>query len=301
MVIRFLCPNGHQLSAPENLAGKAGKCPKCGTAFAVPTLEELAAMEAEQAAEQPAEQPPAEEPPLEPEPEPEPAAEAATPSSGSSPSTKAVSGSGSNLGSNKGQPVAGSSPAAGSKEVFVFLCPNGHRLNGPPSLKGKPGQCPHCGARFRIPADDDLLEPEPEHEPEPEFVNEAKANQEEIIEPPIDAEYAEPEPEPEPEELVGAEDIEVYVDPPLAEGHALGYVFARLWDQRQEGTQVELYLKEGEIITPEYYCDNLSCREYAVFANKDGEENYSFTLINWDDVRKINVRHIPILPRPMFR
>lgn len=297
MVIRFLCPNGHQLSAPENLAGKGGKCPKCGAMFAVPTLEELAAAEAE--AEQPPEQPAEEEPPLEPPPEEEAPAEG-TAAAGSSPSGTAAAGS--SAGSSKGQVAAGSGTAAANKEVFVFLCPNGHRLNGPPSLKGKPGQCPHCGARFRIPSDDDLLEPEPEHEPAPEFVDEAAANQEEIIEPPIDAELAAPEPEPEQEEeLVGAEDIEVYVDPPLAEGHAMGYVFARLWDQRQEGTQVELFLKEGEIVTPEYYCDNLSCREYGVFANKDGEENYSFTLINWDDVRKINVRHIPVLPRPMFR
>ena len=46
MVIKFLCPNGHQLSAPENMAGKKGKCPKCKSAFVVPTLEEMAAAEA---------------------------------------------------------------------------------------------------------------------------------------------------------------------------------------------------------------------------------------------------------------
>ena len=30
MTIEFFCPNEHQLSAPDNMAGKAGKCPKCG-------------------------------------------------------------------------------------------------------------------------------------------------------------------------------------------------------------------------------------------------------------------------------
>ena len=51
MVIKFLCPNGHQLNAPENMAGKKGKCPKCQSAFVVPTLEEVAAAEAEADAE----------------------------------------------------------------------------------------------------------------------------------------------------------------------------------------------------------------------------------------------------------
>ena len=36
-------------------------------------------------------------------------------------------------------------------ERIVFLCPNGHRLHGPAHLAGHAGQCPHCGAKFRIP------------------------------------------------------------------------------------------------------------------------------------------------------
>ena len=47
---------------------------------------------------------------------------------------------------------AGDEPAAQpSPERIVFLCPNGHRLFGPPHLAGRAGQCPHCGAKFRIP------------------------------------------------------------------------------------------------------------------------------------------------------
>ena len=38
-VVKFLCPSGHPLNAPLNLVGKAGKCPKCGTAFVVPAPE----------------------------------------------------------------------------------------------------------------------------------------------------------------------------------------------------------------------------------------------------------------------
>src|SRR5687768_9583039 len=127
MVIKFLCPNGHQLSAPENMAGKKGKCPKCQSAFVVPTLEEIAAAEAEEA-EQPVQMGRGAVSPTEP---------VTTPA----------------MGSGTGLPPG---------ELFVFLCPNGHRLNGPPSLRGKAGQCPHCGARFRIPTGDEEDEPDEE-------------------------------------------------------------------------------------------------------------------------------------------
>ena len=132
MVIKFLCPNGHQLNAPENMAGKKGKCPKCQSAFVVPTMEEVAAAEAESA--------------------PQSDQSNSEASEQESPTIPAA-------GSGKGLP---------GSDLFVFLCPNGHRLNGPPSLKGKPGQCPHCGARFRIPTDDEEEPPEEEIEPQGE-------------------------------------------------------------------------------------------------------------------------------------
>jgi hypothetical protein len=47
--------------------------------------------------------------------------------------------------------------ASGSKETQIeFLCPNGHRLHGPASLQGKPGECPECGSRFHIPTYDEV-------------------------------------------------------------------------------------------------------------------------------------------------
>src|SRR5687768_8826407 len=135
MVIKFLCPNGHQLSAPESMAGKKGKCPKCQSAFVVPTLEEMAAAEAEEEEADAAAQ--------------QPAAAAGAPAV-AGPAGPAQ-GEGSAI-----RPAMGSGKGLPAGEIFVFLCPNGHKLNGPPSLKGKAGQCPHCGARFRIPADDEL-------------------------------------------------------------------------------------------------------------------------------------------------
>src|SRR6478609_728311 len=112
-MIKFLCPTGHPLNAPEKLAGKPGKCPRCGIAFLVPQASEATAADS---------------------------GIASAASSGSQ--ILPAAGSGTNL--------------LRAEEIFFFLCPNGHKLNGPPILKGKPGQCPQCGARFLIPTDEEI-------------------------------------------------------------------------------------------------------------------------------------------------
>src|SRR5262245_19031905 len=109
-MIRFLCPAGHPLNAPEKLAGKPGKCPRCHTAFLVPQASEATTSDSNLGA------------------------------GGSGSQILSAAGSGTNL--------------LRADEIFFFLCPNGHKLNGPPVLKGKPGQCPQCGARFLIPTDE---------------------------------------------------------------------------------------------------------------------------------------------------
>ena len=249
-MIKFLCPNGHQLSAPENLAGKPGKCPKCNTAFVVPTPEEEES------------QPDA------------PPVEVAAAAPASAPSSPTIG-----MGSGKGK--------ASSKDVFVFLCPNGHKLNGPPSLKGKPGQCPHCGAKFRIPADDDLETPE-----------ELPADQ--LSGTPSGA-FAFPSPAPEePVETFAEVQYEDAPDPPPAEFHAMSYILGRLWDRKAEGTELEIYLSEGEIVGPDLFCESLSCREYGVFASVETDGTYAITVIPWSAVRKVALRKMPELSPKWF-
>ena len=40
-MIEFLCPNGHQIHCPDEQAGRAAKCPRCGVKFRVPQLPEI--------------------------------------------------------------------------------------------------------------------------------------------------------------------------------------------------------------------------------------------------------------------
>ena len=253
MPIKFLCPNGHQLTAPENLAGKPGKCPKCNTPFVVPTPEEE-----EEVPEGPAES----------------AAERAAPlAADETTAAETIS-----QGSGKGKMAGG--------ELFVFLCPNGHKLNGPPSLKGKAGQCPHCGAKFRIPSDDEQESSEPLGEGAP------SASTEQFVFPGF---------EESAEEVYEAVEVEDTVDPPPEGVHPLSYIVGRLWDRKGDETELEIFLAEGEIVSPELYSEVLSLSEFGVFGSKEGDGTYSVTVIPWNTVRKVGLRKLPELSEKVFR
>lgn len=294
-MIKFLCPNGHQLTAPDHLAGKSGKCPKCSTAFQVPTLEELALGE-EPAGDEAApvaksneadRLPPGMAPEAAPAGSTSEVGAAAKPEAGKS----GIGGSGVVSGSKIGtESTKGSAkPGAG---IFVFLCPNGHKLNGPPSLKGKAGQCPHCGARFVIPEDDVPEEDIPTGSVEDDDVPAGEAVEdeipagEEVAEGVVEADVEELEPDPEP------------IPPGV---HSLGYIVGRLWDHKSESTELEIFLQEGEIISPDHYAEILSTGDYGVFAHQEAEDNFSLSVIPWSAVRRVDLRRVTKLAHGTFR
>lgn len=221
-MIRFHCPGGHLLTAPENLVGKPGKCPKCNAPIVVPPGDdsEIAASES-----------------------------AVTP----------AMGSGRNL------------PAG---EVFVFLCPNGHKLNGPPSLKGKPGQCPHCGARFIIPTDEDI-----------------EAAEHEAADDELD--YGSRSVDPYGTGRIGAGEAgDTSTDtgsfrPPTGPS-GLGYIVGQLWRNRTGDAELEIFLAEGEIIAPDDFSEKLSTSDYGVFAVQEGDGSFAITVVPWNSVRRVD-------------
>jgi hypothetical protein len=247
-MIKFLCPGGHPLNAPENLAGKSGKCPKCNASFIVPQPDEADADGKTYAA----------------------SGSAVTP----------AMGSGDNL-----------APAG---EVFVFLCPNGHKLNGPPSLKGKPGQCPHCGARFLIPTDEDIENMEDEAPAE-------DAEQDEVP-----SETAIGRDGIDFNRLLGSASSQgIREEPgmrrPPAGPPGLGFIVARLWEQRTDGSELEIFLSEGEIVAPDYYSESLSTSDYGVFAVQEGDDSFAVTVIPWNTVRRVGLRRMGELPGELFQ
>jgi hypothetical protein len=187
-------------------------------------------------------------------------------------------------------------------DLIVFLCPNGHRLNGPASLEGKPGQCPHCGVKFRVPSRDDPTEDEEEMPSMGSGPGSGSSIQS------IDTVEEIPGEEPTfnfgIEEVAGSPPSRSSPPPPPSGVSnmrpVLAEVFARLWDERDRGSVVEVHLASGQVLVPERFSRDSSRRNYGVFGIKDPDGTYTVTAINWDAVSRVSVRHLTKLPKKMF-
>ena len=146
-------------------------------------------------------------------------------------------------------------------------------------------ECPHCGAKFRIPADDDLELPE-------ESPAEPAAGSGQFVFPGFEGNS---------EEVYEAVEVEDIVDPPPEGIHPLSYILGRLWDRKGDDTELEIFLAEGEIVAPELYAEILSLREFGVFGSREGDGTYSVTIIPWSTVRKVGIRKLPELSDKVFR
>lgn len=312
MAIKFLCPNGHPLSCGEDRAGKPGKCPKCGTQFVVPDAEEIAAAASNGATER---------------------GEAATVTSGSAVGGAAnvggSAGSGKSSAVGPGSGVGQHSLPPVPADHIVFLCPNGHRLNGPKSLQGRPGQCPHCGEKFRIPVYDEEppqepleeLEEELEEFPTEEFPtgelpdDELLPEEEEIpvglaVENDPNEESEAVETFPEEVEIVDGPGVATPTlvtaaappIPPLPPGpsHQLFDVFSRLWSLKPKGTTVEIVFKDGKALSPVKYSPALSRQSFGVFAVTEDDESFCVVTVAWDAVARIEFRNLSELPPGVF-
>lgn len=272
MTISFVCPQGHPLTAPDDMAGRAGKCPHCGTRFLIPRLE---------AAAGPAAGGPAGRP---------------RPAGGTIP--------------------GGAAPAAGATspraEAIIFFCPNGHKLNGPATLRGKLGLCPHCQSRFRIPA-------EPEDEvaetpPPGELVDEEG----EVIEGRPLEENAEgvDDGQAAGEAIDGTSDGDAdaaadtadaaaatpwQAAPPESMDSSRWLELTRwLWTQRDPRSAVELRLRNGATLQPNWFSASLSDGRVGVFARQAEDGLYDITAIGWEQIDQIEVRRCEQLPPGLF-
>jgi len=255
-VIEFLCPNGHRIRCPAEQAGRAAKCPRCGVKFRIPDAAELNVSEA----------------------------------TGSDSGVSRPEFTDSDVGSKK-PPSVGGRP---QKEPQIeFLCPNGHRLFGPASLQGKPGECPECRSRFRIPTYDEASSEEihlsrGEGQEGPAAAAPASAETRPALPPAL-------APVP-PEEAA----LPATVPGGDAAGQGLAALFAQLWDLRPAGATVELRLHDGETIVPDQFLKKLSQESrQAVFAVKDTDGCLSIVVTAWDAVARATVRGLTGLPKEL--
>lgn len=246
MTIQFLCPNGHKIRCPDEQAGRAAKCPKCGVKFRIPELSELEVSDSD--------------------------------SDVSPPELETAEGTGARAAGEE------------AEEEIEFLCPNGHRLHGPASLQGRPGQCPECGSKFRIPSYDEVPD---EEEEESEHQQISVGRMDGAADSGLHLEEVALE-----EESGGGQDPDLR-EPPAAEMQGLARLVAQLWAKKAQGAVVELHLSDGETIAPDRFCEALSRGGHGVFAVKDPDGTYTLVAVAWGSVARVLIRGVKELPKGM--
>ncbi|MDW8039353.1 MAG: hypothetical protein RMI90_15135 [Thermoguttaceae bacterium] len=157
-----------------------------------------------------------------------------------------------------------------------FLCPNGHRLFGPARLQGRPGQCPECGAKFRIPSYEEILE-EDQTPAEQELIQVSQQEEQNITELVLEA-----TPQTEP---IWDESLE-----------GIGPLIARLWDRKTEDAVLELEFEDGSTFTPDRFVPASAASTHALFATQEPDGTYTLTAVAWSSVRRVRLRRLPALP-----
>ena len=278
MVLRFLCPNGHKIHCPNQRAGKAAKCPKCGVKFQIPEVSDIEA-------------------------------------AGSGDSLLAVSDSGSSVS------IGAATRRQPSEPEIEFLCPNGHRLHGSASMQGRPGQCPDCGAKFRVPSYEEEKEQQQRRAAsqvpnlEIEVVGDTRAHADVAVQgvdehPRIESqEHPRPELQETPADpSADHEKTVLRVVPaegsgllgPVAEVSTLAGLFSKLWAEKAHGAQIELILSDGETLAPDRFAETLSRGSYALFSLDESDDTHTLTAVAWESIVRVVVRGVKQLPSDML-
>lgn len=169
--------------------------------------------------------------------------------------------------------------AAAKEPEIEFLCPNGHRLHGPASLQGRPGECPDCGSRFRIPTYEDTSSEEP---PEQEIsLGRADGREGSDIVPRRASGAMQPSPP----------------SPGVAADEATPALLARLWKLCPKGTVIEIRLRNGETIAPDRFLARASRENrQGMFTVVEADGSVSLIVVPWDAVDRVTLRGLKEVP-----
>ncbi len=63
---------------------------------------------------------------------------------------------------------------------------------------------------------------------------------------------------------------------------------------------MELHLKSGDILSPEFYSTSLSGPAQGLFATRDDDGCYALAAVAWDAVAQVSLRGVAQLPDDLF-
>lgn len=252
-MMEFLCPNGHRIRCQPDQAGRAAKCPRCGVKFRVPNPTDVDVSE----------------------------------NAGASDSSISRPEFVDSTGLSRGLPTLGAAPI--KEPEIEFLCPNGHRLHGPVNLQGRPGQCPECGSRFRIPTYEEVSsEEETEHE-----ISLGRADGRS----PSDSAKPAHQPPPVPP-TSGANESSMPTTITRSPGHAMAMLVAQLWHLRSADASLEIHLRDGATIVPDQFLEKSSQEHHeGVFSVRDAAGTLSLVVVAWDAIARATLRGLVELPK----
>jgi len=179
-------------------------------------------------------------------------------------------------------------------DKFMFLCPNGHKLVGSVSHRGRPGQCPHCNSRFLIPdlageSDPDSVADEPllglgdialGDVPFEDIAWDVPADAAML---PADTSAA--------SSGIGTEREQQPQRPVPVSCHPLAQIIRKMWTG-----PLELRLQDGSTLVVESFSAELSQHEYGVFAVRGDEGSTDIVVIPWDQITRLTLPHVGTLP-----
>lgn len=253
MVLQFRCPNGHKIHCPDDWAGRAAKCPKCGVKLRIPKSS----------------------------------SESSQDEAGNPLTLTQEAGS---MASSVDMATVALGPITGPGQI-EFLCPGGHHVHCPESLQGKPGRCPECGVKFRIPT---------YHEPSAGETDSAVPAQASNSTSGLSWDAL----GSDSQHTCGA-GLAPATDESAAKGrqgwHPVGRVVARLWPTNHPLHGVELSLTSGQRLLPSGFDAQASTAELGVFTLRDEDDESVVVIIPWQAVESIRILGLEKLPPDLLR
>jgi hypothetical protein len=246
-LILFLCPSGHKLHGPRQLAGKVGKCPHCDAKFEIPYPFD-------------GEDEDAERDELDDTVTEDPLSDFA-----------------------ESEPGTGSSHKA---PVFEEQPPPPPRETDTPSKRGLFGAVRATGSSIVGRLTGRSVKRNAPSEPAPASMPHAE---------PPSVQSAVPQAAVQP----GV--VQPVVMPSAARAvHPLAELLTRLWSERDHGGVIELHLRGGALLAPDWFDEHHSQGSHGLFASQAADGTVAMTIVPWDEVTRVVVRGVVGLPDGLF-